>query len=132
MAVGAMSAIFRKYALPLVVALVSVTVYFQTIGKRVTPTDCEMAQFFYPANAGNSFQSFLENQFRVYGVLEAGGLFSDSSYSFAIYHPNKASNKYKGYEYLVSRSGVPHSRKAISISEHAWQRGSRAECESKL
>jgi len=116
-------------ALPLALVLVSVAVFLISIGKRTPPTDCEISQFFYSPNEENSFESFLEKQFRVFGVIEPGSFFSDPRYSFAIYHPFKEHNRYKGYRYLISWSGIPHSRMAISISKEEWESGNRVECE---
>jgi len=114
--------------LSLAVALVSVAVVLISIGNRVSPTDCEMAQIFYNPKEEEMFETFLKKQFRVYGGIEPGGFFSDPRYSFAIYRPNTEHNKYKYYEYLISRAGVPHSRLAMSISKEEWESGNKVEC----
>ena len=120
---------FQKVALPIAVVLVSVAVFLISIGKRTPPTDCEIAQIFYSPNEENSFESFLEKQFRMFGVVEPGNLFSDPRYSFAIHHPYKEYRRYEYYEYLISRSGIPHSRRAMSISKKDWENGNRVKCE---
>lgn len=119
----------RKVVLAFAIVLAIGATYLVSTAKRHIPTDCEIAKFFYNPKEASSFESFLEKQFRVHGVIDPGGLFVDPHYSFFIYHPYKESNRYKGYEYLISRSGTPHSRKAISISKDSWDAGTRIRCE---
>jgi hypothetical protein len=94
--------------------------------------DCDISQLFYHPNEGGSYESFLEKQYRVFGVIEPGGLFSDPQYSFAIYHPQKETNRYKNYHYRISRDGTPHSRMAITISKEEWERGRIINCEDAV
>ena len=124
-----MNQAFRIGAISLTGVLASVAVFLVLTGDRTLPTDCEIAKFFYNPNEDKSFEIFLEEQFRLFGVIEPGGWFSDPRYSFAIYHPNIEGNRYKGYRYLISRTGTPHSRMAISISKEEWESGNRVKCD---
>lgn len=126
-----MSVAFRKVAVALAIVFISSAVYLVSIAERTIPTDCEIAQFFYNPKEASSFESFLEKQFRVQGVIQPGGLFSDPHYSFFMFHPDKERTRYKGYEYRISRSGIPHSRMAISISKDSWEAGRRIGCKEE-
>ncbi len=124
-----MSQGLRKVAIFLAAIFAGVTILLVSVGGRTHPEDCKVAQHFYRLSEEDSFEAFLEKEFRVFGVIEPGGLFSDPRYSFAMYHPKKESNRYKGYHYLISREGKPHSRMAISIRKEEWERGSRVKCD---
>ncbi len=124
-----MSQGLRIITLSIAAILACVTVLLASVGDRAPPDDCKVAQHFYVLSKEDSFEAFLEKEFRVFGVIEPGGLFTDPRYSFAMYHPTKESNRYKGYDYLISREGKPHSRMAISISKEEWERGSKVKCD---
>jgi hypothetical protein len=129
-----MSRRLRKIALSLVASLSGVAVLLVLVGDRAPPDDCGVARHFYSLSEEDSFEKFLENVFRVFGVIGPGGLFSDPRYQFAMYHPAKGSyryNRYKLYSYLISREGKPHSRMALSISKEEWESGTRVKCDER-
>ena len=123
-----MSVSFQKMALLIAVVLVSVAVFLIIIGKRTHTTDCEIARLFYIPNEENSFETFLEEQFRVFGVVESGSFFTGPRYGLAVYYPYNENVKYKEYRYLISRSGIPYSQMSLSINKKGWDSGSRVEC----
>jgi len=119
----------RAVVLSLAVVVIGFVVLFILNGSRTLHSGCEIAQLFFHPNEETSFETFLEKQFRMYGVSDPGGLLSDPQYEFAIYHTNKQHNEYKLYQYQVSRSGILHSRMALSISKKEWEHGSRVKCD---
>jgi hypothetical protein len=96
-------------------------------------TDCEIARAWYDINPnpGDSFEIYLEERFRSFGIVEPGGLFTNPQYSIAIRYSDRDRDraKIKGYRFLVSRDGAFSSQMSISISLEEWSRGRKITCD---
>jgi magnesium-transporting ATPase (P-type) len=96
---------------------------------RTIPSDCDVARRMYKGSEEIEFGIFLEERFRVFGIVDTPGWFTDPIYELGIARPGHHGIKYKHTSYAVALDGSFYSRRAISISENDWKRGRRVRCE---
>ncbi len=122
--------IFFLLIISCVVAIATITVLLFMESNRTYPTDCEIARIVYdeyPDPLG-SFDEFLEERFRTYGIESPGGLFSNPIYSFALFYPKEISIKFESYDYQISRGGKLYSKITLSILQEEWESGQKINC----
>lgn len=106
----------------LVSAVVITAVSMYSKMTYIQPTDCEIARIWYDINpnTADSFEMYLEEQFRIGDIVEMRGLFKGPRFSIAIRHPDNDNLRLKGYDFLISREGEIYSQRSISITIEEW------------